>query len=178
MVCLEIPPPNLDSSVTAGPGPHRTLLIRRPFQDPGSTSLVYMLIDSFRVVEPISGFAVFHMHILKIGIAFALSKTTKTKAYLTIFVVCTLSCAYWVGRHWWLFSVSSRVSLFMNTDPNSYHDPEKNSETWNYIPSLSFCLRSERRSSKRIFPKYSLWTKAEERRRDMDSCLAVLSWSG
>jgi hypothetical protein len=70
----------------------------------------------------------------------ARQRSTKTKAYLTIFAVCTLSCAYWVGRHWWLFNVSSHVSLFMNTDPNSCPDPEKNSETWNYIPSLSFCF--------------------------------------
>jgi hypothetical protein len=45
----------------------------------------------------------------------SLSKTTKTKAYLTIFV----------GRHWWLLNVSSHVSLFMNTDLNSCPDPEK-----------------------------------------------------
>jgi hypothetical protein len=91
----------------------------------------------------------------------ARQRSTKTKAYLTIFAVCTLSCAYWVGRHRWLLSVSSHVSLFMNTDHNSCPDPEKNSETWNYIPSLSFCLRAER-SSQTNFAK--IFVVNEDRR--------------
>jgi hypothetical protein len=45
--------------------------------------------------------------------------------YLTIFPACTLSCAYWVGRHWWFLNVFSHVSLFMNTDPNSCPDADK-----------------------------------------------------
>jgi hypothetical protein len=109
----------------------------------------------------------------------SLSKTTKYEDEGILDNFCRLHIILRI-LSWTSLVVAQRVFpcvAVYDTDHNSCPYPEKNSETWNYIPSLSFCLRAER-SSQRMLPKYSLWTKAEERRRDMDSCLAVLSWSG
>jgi hypothetical protein len=110
----------------------------------------------------------------------SLSKTTKYEDEGILDNFCrmysTLSCAYWVGRHWCLHNVSSHLSLFMNTDHKSCPDPEKTArhETISRLCPSAFVqnefhneicqsIRCERR---------------QRRRRDMDSCLAVLSWSG
>ena len=50
----------------------------------------------------------------------------------------------------------------MNADPNPYLSMHKNSETWIYIPSSFFCLRSER-----IFWQNSSWT-SERRQKKKD----------
>jgi hypothetical protein len=60
--------------------------------------------------------------------------------------VCTLSCEYWVWGHWWSLNVSSRYR-FMSLCLwilSPILIPGQNSKTWNYIPTLLFCHRSER----------------------------------
>ena len=91
--------------------------------------------------------------------------------------VCTLSCANWVCDHWWLLSVCLIVVHSSFMCPCLWIltliltlTPDKTARQL-----VLFFRLSSARSSRRILPKYSFWTKPEERRRDMDSRVAVLS---
>ncbi len=82
-------------------------------------------------------------------------------------------CAYWVWDKRWLlqvFLLYLHVLFFMNAGSNPHSGPDKTARH----ESISR-LRFSAFVHGEFLPKSSFSNKAKERRRDMDSCFAVLS---